>query len=40
MDPVEIAELVCYDRYAVADVPEAARVSFERHTIQGLGAQL
>ena len=44
MDPVKI-ELVGYGRYAVApliaaaDVLEvAARVDFERHTMQGLGA--
>ena len=40
MDPVKIAELVCHDRYAVADVLEAARVSSERDTMQGLGAGL
>jgi hypothetical protein len=46
MDPVKSAELVVYGRYAVApliaaaDVSVATRVSFERHTIQGLGAQL
>jgi hypothetical protein len=43
--PVKI-EPVGYGRYAVArliapaDVLEATRVRFERHTMQGLGAEL
>lgn len=45
MDPVKIG-LVGYGRYAVAprimalDVLQAIRVSFERHSVQGLGAEL
>lgn len=45
MDPVKIG-MVGYGRYAGAppitalDVLEATRVSFERHSIQGLGAEL
>ena len=45
MDPVKIG-LVGYGRSAVAplitalDVLKATRASFERHTMQGLGAEL
>ena len=45
MDPVKIG-LVGYGRYAAAplittlDVLEATRVSFERHSMQGPGAEL
>jgi hypothetical protein len=45
VDPVKIG-LVGYSRYAVApvgtalNVLEAIRVGFERHPMQGLGAEL
>ena len=45
MDPVNVG-LVGYGRSAVAplitalDVLNATRASFERHTVQGLGAEL